>query len=200
MNQYDEELQSVLDEMFTAEKKFTFETVSRWQSRYPQFRSEIADAVADWREFEFLVLDDAKTLEANELSENAGNAVKKALAQFRQSTEEAITDLQELAEKRGVSREDLINSLGVSEFFMRKIDRRYVKEIPQAIENKLAEILRVSVESLRSFFALPAMLSPSMKYKSKDAPQTQQKESFAEAVGKDPEMTAEQKQALLKLE
>ena len=192
------ELQSVLDEMFASEKEFTFEIVRRWQGQYPHFRREIAEAVSDWREFEFFALETEEP-EGLPLSEIAENAMLKALTNTRSQSAEEIKDLRELAEKQDVERESLLKKLGISETIMRKIERRNLKEIPDFIEKKIAEILNVSVESLQAFFNLPAMLPKAARYKSKNAPRTQPKQSFAEAVRNDPELTDEEKRKLLDL-
>ena len=199
MMQNQTDLQSVLDEMFAAEKRFSFETVRAWQERYPQFAREIAQAVADWREFEFFALaDDGEDLP--EISATARNAMEKALAQFNcGEIAEAITDLRETAKKKGVARENLPEMLGVSETLVRKIERRNLKEIPGWLEKKLAEIFSVPAEIWRAFFVLPSVLPNAARYKSKNAPQTQAKQSFAEAVETDPELTEDEKRELLNL-
>ena len=199
MMQNQQDLQSVLDEMFAAEKNFSFEVVRRWQERYPQFAGEIARAVADWREFKFFTFENEGE-ELPELSATAKSALGKALTRFnRGEPAETIADLRETAAEKGVARESLPQMLGVSETLMRKIERRNLKEIPPWVEKKLAEIFRVSIESWRAFFALPSAL-PNAKFKSKNAPQTQPKQSFAEAVRNDPELTDDEKRALLKRE
>lgn len=200
MMQNRKDLQSVLDEMFAAEKNFSFEVVQTWQERYPQFAREIAQSVADWREFEFFALEDEGE-ELPELSAAAKSAMEKALTQFsRGEPAETIMNLRETAEKKGVARESLPKMLGVSETLMRKIERRNLKEIPQWVEKKLAEIFRVPVESWCAFFDLPSVLPNATRYKSKSAPQTQPKQIFAEAVRNDPELTDDEKRELLKLE
>lgn len=185
------DLQSVLDEMFASEKEFSFEVVRDWQKRYPRFAKEIAEAVADWREFAFLALDETEE-DLEQLSDSARRAMRKALAQPN-------ADLRETAEKQGVAREDLKKLLGVSETFMRKIERRNI-EVPEKFQEKIARVLRLSLESLEAFFAQPSALPRAARYKAKNAPKTQPKQSFAEAVRHDPEMTEEQKRELLKLE
>jgi len=192
----DKDFQRVLDEMFASEKNFTFEVVRRWQQTYPQFEREIAEAVNNWREFEFFALEGET--EELPLSETAETAMKKVLAEFGIRRDEPLTDLRAEAEKKGVSRAGFLGALGVSETLMRKLERRNLKNIPEWVEKKIAEILDVSRETVRSFFDLPAKLSPSARYKSKNAPQTQPKESFAEAVRNDPELTAEEKRLILK--
>lgn len=196
----EQDLQAVLDKMFAAEKNFSFEVVARWQNAYPQFKKEIAEAVADMKEFELLIFgDDFETIESDELGKTAENAMEKALSRFRPMSEEAITDLRELAETRGIERESLIKKLGVSETLMRKIERRNLKEIPRIIEEKFAEILNISIETLRVILDLPAILPKTARYKAQNAPKTLPKQSFVEAVRTDPELTDEEKLELLKM-
>lgn len=196
MMQENKNLQTILDEMFSTENSFSFDVVREWQNRYPQFKKEIAEAVSDWREFEFFALEDAETIESSELSETARNAMEKALAQFRRDFDETITDLRETAENKGVGRETLIKFIGASETLMRKIERRNI-EVPQKIQAKIGEMLQVSLNSLQTFFALPAMLPKTARYKSRNAPQTQPKQPFVEAVYNDPELSLEEKKKLV---
>lgn len=200
MTQESTDLQRVLNEMFAAEKNFSFEVVSRWQRRFPQFSKEIAEAVTDWREFEFFALEDAEEDADLTLSDAARAATESALARFRASPPETIADLRSLAREKGFEREELLKALGVSETLMRKIERRNLSDIPKVFEEKLAALFRVSLDSLRAFFALPAQLPNAARYKSKSAPEAQPKQTFAEAVRGDPELTGEQKQKLLKTE
>ena len=198
--QNQKDLQSVLDEMFAAEKSFSFEVVRAWQERYLQFAREIAQAVADWREFEFFALEDMGE-ELPELSAMSKSAMEKALMRFnRGEFAEKITDLREIAAKKDVARESLPEILGVSETLVRKIERRSLKDVPHWLEKKLAEVFRVPAESWRAFFDLPSVLPNVARYKSKTTPHTQPKQSFAEAVENDPELTEERKRELLKLE
>lgn len=198
MNQEEKKLQSVLDEMFAAERKFTFEVVRTWQKRYPQFEREIAEAVNDWREFAFFALEDESPEELPH-SQNAENAMRKAFENSRSPSAETISDLREFAEKKGIDRKTLPEKLGVSETLMRKLERRNLKEIPRFIEKKMAEIFSVSIESWQAFFSLPATLPKAARYKSKTTPQTQPKQTFIEAVENDPELSVEEKQTLLNL-
>lgn len=192
------DLQIVLNEMFASAEDLSLADVRVFQGKYPEYKRELAEAYADWREFEFFVLadEDAAAID-REVSEREKKTIENALAQFRAESAEAITNLRELAEKRGVAREELPEKLGVSETLVRKIERRNLKEIPRWLEEKLGEIFRVPAESWRTFFDLPATLSPAARYKSKNAPQTQPKQSFAEAVKNDPELSDDEKRELL---
>ncbi|MGC2238229.1 MAG: hypothetical protein WA584_18895 [Pyrinomonadaceae bacterium] len=195
------DLQIILNEMFASKKDLSLGDVRAFQEKYPEYKREIAEAYTDWREFEFFVLADEEAATIDEtLSESKKKTIENVLAQFYAQSDETINDLRELAEKRGVTREVLLNVLGVSETLMRKLDRRNLKGIPRFIEEKLADVLRVSTESLQAFFALPSQLPKAARYKSKNAPHTLPKQPFAEAVKQDMELTAEQKRELLKLE
>lgn len=194
-------LQVIFIEMFASKDELSLSDVRVWQEKYPHFSREIAEAYTDWRDVEFFVLNDAGTAGIDErLSAENKQFVGNLMAQLRVPADEPMTDLRETAAKKGVTRENLPQMLGVSETLMRKIERRYLKEIPRSIEEKLAEILTVSMESLRKFFDLPSVLPNAARYKSKNAPQTQTKQSFAEAVKNDPELTEGEKRELLKLE
>ena len=198
MNGQTTDLQIVLTEMFASKDELSLADVGLWQEKYPQFSREIAEAYTDWRDLEFFVFDDEENAEIDgQISAKDKEFIGNLLARSRVSPIENFTDLRELAEKRGVAREDLPSKLGVSETLVRKIERRSLKEIPQWLEEKIGEILRVSAESVRAFFNLPAALSPAAKYKSKNAPQTQPKQIFAEAVKNDPELTDDEKRELL---
>ena len=200
MNHNEPDLQSVLDSVFASGEKLTFEKVRAWQKRFPQFKREIAEAATDRREFEFLALE-AETEELLPLSATAENALQRALeiSRLKSAAEEEIADLRELTVKKGVARETLLKTLRVSETLLRKLERRNLKEIPAAIETKIAEILEIAPARLRNFFALPAMLPNTARYKSKNTPQTLPKQSFAEAVRHDPELNDEEKRELFEL-
>lgn len=198
MNSQTENLQIVLTEMFASKDELSLADVGLWQEKYPQFAREIIEAYTDWRDLEFFILDDEESAEADEpISENDKKFIENLLAQSHVSPVENFTDLRALAAKRGVARQDLPAKLGVSETITRKIERRSLREIPQWLEGKIGEIFRVSAESVRAFFELPATLSPAAKYKSKNAPQTQPKQTFAEAVKNDPELSDDEKRELL---
>lgn len=195
------DLQIVLNEMFASKDDLSLRDVRIWQEKYPEFRREIAEAYADWREFEFFVLSDEEAAIIDiEVSAERKNQVENALAQFRGQTDEEIENLRETAEKKGVARATFLNALGVSETLMRKLERRNLTNIPRTILGKISEILQVSTDSLQAFFDQPPMLPKTARYKSKTAPRTQPKQPFAKAVRQDMELTDEEKQELLNLD
>lgn len=194
MNSETEDLQTILTEMFALKDKLTLDNVTVWQEKYPQFSREIIEAYTDWRDFEFFVLEDETDSEINDFVSEKDKIFLDNL--FRQTHNEAIIDLRELIENKGIERESFLSKLGFSETLMRKIERRNI-EVPRKIQAKIGEILQVSLESLQAFFTLPAMLPKTARYKSKNAPQTQPKQLFAEAVYNDPELSLEEKKRLV---
>ena len=50
------DLQIVLNEMFASKEDLSLRDVRDWQEKYPAYKREIAEAYADWREFEFFIL------------------------------------------------------------------------------------------------------------------------------------------------
>lgn len=195
-----EDLQIILNEMFASKEKLSLRDVIFWQKKYPNFKREIIEAYTDWRDFEFFVLEDEESsIIESQVSDENKKAISDLLAQFRTPSIEAITDLRELAERKKVSRESLRKIVGGSETLLKRFERRHLKEIKKSIIEKFAELLTVSTESLQAFFDLPPTLSPAARYKSKNAPQTQPKQTFAEAVENDPELSDEEKRKLLEL-
>lgn len=201
MTQKPRNLQIILNEMFASKDRLTLSDVGHWQEKYPEYRREIIEAYTDWLDMEFFALEGEKDSAVDEaVSDEDKNFIENLLARSRAVSGEPLADLRDEAEKKGVAREDLLTALGVSETLMRKLERRNLKEIPEWVEKKIAEILNLSRESLRAFFALPPALPKAARYKSKHTPQAQPKQSFAEAVRRDPELSAEEKQKLLNWE
>ena len=199
-NAKNQNARSVVEAMLTSENDLNPGVITRWIETYPQYRREIVEAAAFSSQFDLFEAENVSPFS----SEAAGKdwlAVKSVLDEFPSASTpiESLSDLREAAAKIGLKREELLKTVGVSETLMRKIDRRILTEIPAAIQEKLAETLRVSLESLQAFFNLPSVLPQRANYKSKNAPQTQPKQTFAAAVRNDPELSAADKARLLDL-
>ena len=188
------DLQIVLNEMFASKDHLLLADVGGWQEKYPEFRREIIEAYTDWRDLEFFAPDDEEIDEDISADDHQfiGNLLAKARPQ-------AITDLRETLKKKGIERETFRQKLGFSETLLRKLERRIFSDFPVVLEKKVVEILDVLTENWRGFLALPVALPENARYKSKNAPKTQPKQSFAEAVKSDPELTEAEKRKLLDL-
>lgn len=191
---------AVVEAMLMSEGNLNSGAIARWIEKYPQHQQEIVEAAAFSSQFD-LFQAEAPSPISSEATEKDWLAVKSVLDTFQPavSPAESLSDLREAAAKIGLEREELLKAVGVSETLMRKINRRILTEIPGAIQEKLAETLRVSLESLQAFFNLPSVLPQKANYKSKTAPQTQPKQTFAEAIKNDPELSDDEKARLLDL-
>lgn len=199
-NAKNQNARQVIEAMLMSEEDLNSGAIARWLEAYPQYRQEIIEAAAFSSYFDLFEAENPSPV-SSEAIEKDWLAVKSVLDEFHpvSTTTESLSDLRQAAAKIGLERERLLEAVGVSETLMRKIDRRILTEIPGAIQEKLAEILRVSLESLQVFFNLPSVLPQKANYKSKNAPQTQPKQTFAEAVKNDPELSDDGKARLLDL-
>lgn len=190
----------VVRKMLMSEDDLNSGALLRWVEKYPQYQKEIVEAAAFSAQFDLFDAENPLPV-SSEARERDWLAVKSVLDKFQivKTPTESLFDLREAAAKIGLKRESLLNAAGVSETLMRKIERRNLTEIPRWIQERLAETLRVSVESLQTFFDLPTLLPKGANYKSKTAPKAQPKQTFAEAVKTDPELTAKEKARLLDL-
>lgn len=190
----------VVRKMLMSEDVLNASAIARWIETYPQYQREIVEAAAFSAQFDLFDAENPPMV-SSEAREKDWLAVKSVLDEFPTAATpfESLSDLREAAAKIGLERENLLSAAGVSETLMRKIERRNLTEIPRRMQERLAETLRVSLESLQTFFDLPTLLPKGANYKSKNAPQTQPKQTFAEAVKTDPELTAKEKARLLDL-
>lgn len=199
-NAKNQNARAVVEAMLMSEDVLNASAIARWIETYPQYHREIVEAAAFSTQFDLFEAETASPV-SSETIEKDWLAVKSVLDEFPTAATpfEFLSDLREAAAKIGLEREQMLKSIGVSETLMRKVDRRILTEIPRAVQEKLAETLRVSLESLQAFFNLPSILPQKANYKSKTAPQTQPKQTFAEAVKNDPELSADEKARLLDL-
>ena len=199
-NAKNQNARAVIEMMLMAEDDLNSDAIARWIEKYPQYRQEIIEAAAFSSQFDLFEAENPSPV-SSEAFEKDWLAVKSVFEEFQlvETPVETLSDLRQAAAKIGLEREHLLEAVGVSETLMRKIDRRVLTEIPGAIQEKLAETLRVSLESLQAFFNLPSALPQKANYKSKSAPQTQPKQTFADAVKNDPELSDDEKARLLDL-
>lgn len=190
----------VVRAVLMSEDDLNSDALDRWIEKYPQFRGEIVEAAAFSAQFDLFDAENPSPV-SSQARDKDWLAVKNVLAEFRtvKTPPESLSDLRQAAAKIGLKRESLLNATGISETLMRKIERRNLTEIPRRLQEILAEALRVSIESLQAFFDLPSALPKGANYKSKTAPKAQPKQTFAEAVKTDPELSDDEKARLLDL-
>jgi hypothetical protein len=102
----------------------------------------------------------------------------------------ALTGLLQAAKAQGLGLDETAGALSLPEGLLWKLHRRLVafESVPAALITRLAETLRRSTEEVRTYLAQPPQLAVGASYRADEAPETVQ-ESFAEALGTDPETT-----------
>jgi hypothetical protein len=105
--------------------------------------------------------------------------------------------------RHGFTPEGLASATGLSVPLLRKLDRRVIPAdtIPNAVTERLASALRRDPPVILDYSRLPPRFAPSAEHRSSQAPQLPTKlEGFFDAVRADPELSDEQRKALLAFE
>ncbi|MGC4046405.1 MAG: hypothetical protein QM758_21655 [Armatimonas sp.] len=102
----------------------------------------------------------------------------------------ALTNMLQAVKAQGMDMEEAAEELMLPEGMFLKLHRRLVllESVPAALIGRLAETLRRSADEVRSYLAQPPMLAAGASYRADETPETVL-ESFADALGSDPETT-----------
>ena len=169
-----------------------------------EFASDPTAQVADWaarypaqaREFAYLAADRAFPAPGAD-STRAQSIGLSVLREKRTAYSTAtFASLKSVAEAKGHTAESLAAALKLPLGLFWKLHRRLVsfETIPQALLSQLAEKLDRSVDELARYLRQPPQLAAGASYRNDSAPQTTQ-ESFASALGNDPDTTDEMRQS-----
>lgn len=168
-----------------------------------EFASDPTAQVADWaarypaqaREFAYLAADRAFPTPSAD-SAHAQSIGMSVLREKRAAYSATFASLKSVAEARGHTAESLAAALKLPLGLFWKLHRRLVsfETIPQVLINQLAEKLDRSVDELARYLRQPPQLAAGASYRSDSAPQATQ-ESFASALGNDPDTTDEMRQS-----
>ena len=159
--------------------------VADWAARYPAQAREFAYVAAE-RAFPTPDTDATHT-------QTLGLSV---LREKRVAYSATFASLKSVAEAKGHTAESLAAALKLPLGLFWKLHRRLVsfETIPQALISQLAETLDRSVDELARYLRQPPKLAAGASYRSDSAPQAIQ-ESFASALGNDPDTTDEMRQS-----
>ncbi|WP_309713770.1 hypothetical protein [Armatimonas sp.] len=159
--------------------------VADWATRYPAQAREFAYLAAD-RAFPAAHADDT-------LTQSIGLSV---LREKRVAYSATFASLKSVAEAKGHTAESLAAALKLPLGLFWKLHRRlvYFETIPQALINQLAEKLDRTADELARYLRQPPQFAARASYRSDSAPQATQ-ESFASALGNDPDTTDEMHQS-----
>ncbi len=167
-----------------------------WIADYPTF----ADDLGQWAS-ELPLLESAYSLpgEAAEVA-RLGRVGRAVVAEMRAKYGMARTPLNSLAEgakRRGLRLPEVAKRLGVGMPIVSKLDQRLLQfaTLPDALLQKLAETLEVSLNTVQDYLRQPPTLASSAAYRytGDAAPQVLAQESFEDAIRGCPGMSEAQK-------
>ena len=159
--------------------------VADWAARYP----------AQAREFAYLATDRAFPAPTAD-STRAQSLGLSVLREKRQAYSTTFASLKSVAEAKGHTAESLATALKLPVGLFWKLHRRLVsfETIPQTLLTQLAATLDRTVDELARYLCQPPQLAAGASYRSDTAPEALQ-ESFASALGNDPDTTDEMRQS-----
>jgi hypothetical protein len=178
------DLEDVLNAVMLEEEEPNYEALQRCCQRYPAYRESLARFFATWAIQSELPVDD--TVDESHLA-NIG--VSRALNILSQQESEMETPTVTLRGSRllvvcrraGISEEELANRTDLDRSIIAKLDLRRLSAVPGVCFERIARVLRTSVEFVMTLITgLPVVLAGA-RYKSVKRPRPKT-EDFAAAV------------------
>lgn len=191
-------LHGILLRAETAENSFSPAELRRWTTRFPQYEREITEFFITEAELE--TLSERET--APEFAEKfaaRSQAVLDGILGKEQNRAVPIESLLKAAAAQNLRFPDLVRKTGMSGQLLTALEQRSVvaASISKKAFNKLAEVLKTSVDSLTAYFEQPPQFIAGASYKSADQPEIGEQKDFAELVRDDLQLSEAQKQDLL---
>lgn len=199
-------LDDVIDEILFTQQKLTAENLAYWVTRFPQFETEITnfavnEAVAEFAQTEPLnEIEQTKRIERSHAIAYRIVYDKLSATTIEQTSQtQDFESLKSQAEKQGLRFPDFVRRAGLSLQLTLSIEQHLViaATIPEKVAAKIADVLKVSIESVKAYFNLPPQMLEGTNYKSTTQPELQQQQDFSDLVRKDGKLTEEQKRELI---
>jgi hypothetical protein len=160
--------------------------VADWATHYPAQARELAHLAAD------------RIFPAPNTNSSRTQTIGMSVLREKRAAYSTVTfaSLKSVAEAKGHTPESLAAALKLPLGLFWKLHRRLVafETIPQALLQKLSETLDRGVDEVARYLRQPPQLAAGASYRSDTAPQATQ-ESFASALGNDPDTTDEMRQS-----
>ncbi|HWQ38349.1 MAG TPA: hypothetical protein VNM24_07010 [Burkholderiales bacterium] len=139
-------LDDVIELMMQEVPRPTATTARDWGDRYPVYRDQIADFVAEWL-FQEGMTEKAALIDESALLNSATEHLNRVL---QGELDERFPGVLAAAERIGLDTASLGERMGANEYFIEMIDRRAVslESVPGAFLSALSEELRCSVRSI----------------------------------------------------
>lgn len=185
MTNHDVTLEDILDALMLEEASPSYEALTRWSDRYPQYTDALAQFFAVWArqlecEEEPVVRDDDPL--ARRAVSYALDLMHRQDAVRRKPGGKGGLSLIEAAHSVGLSLEDVADRTDLDDSIIKKLDRRRIHgPIPPLCLERLASTVDVPVQLLRTMVTGPPMRGARVRHKAKGKPASVT-ESFADAI------------------
>ena len=178
------DLEDVLNAVMLEEKEPNYETLQRWCKRYPAYRASLARFFATWA-----IQCELPVGDAVDDSQLANIGVSRALNILSQQESEIETPtvtlrgsrLLAVCRRAGISEEELANGTDLDRSIIEKLDLRRLSAVPTVCFERIARVLRTSVEFVIPLITGPPVVLAGARYKSAKRPKSKT-EDFAAAV------------------
>lgn len=215
-------LEDVLQDYALAEPGPSYDVLTDWIRRYPQFERELTEFTASWIVMQHVLPpaepsgaesvdeEDRLVLRGMSILENVLHSVRTAEVPFQRQQSEVepspseppLTGLVEEGKRLHLSLDQLAEHCGMGKALVRKLDRCLIQpsSIPSLAVERLARTLRKSAPRVAEYLAGASRFASLAQYKSEHAPTLAEPENFFDAVRHDRTMTDAQRMYWLSLE
>ncbi len=195
---HEETLTDALNAFVASTEEPTAADLTAFIRRYPHFRQELTDFAVGWSQSRWLAPSTPDPIDEEALIERAMGVVASVLERQRQQ-EAAVDSPPPRLALAGVSIQHLAELAGLSPALWRKLDRRLLHSIPTQVVARVAEVMRLSTETIERYLSQPPALPANASYRAERAPQLSESEDFFDAVRGDLALDDERRRGLLAL-
>lgn len=184
MRQTEFDLEDVLNAVMLEEKEPNYEALQRWCKRYPAYRASLARFFATWAIQIELPVDG--TVDETQLANIGVSRALNILSQQESEIETPTVTLRgsrllAVCRRAGISEEELANRTDLDRSMIAKLDLRRLSAVPAVCFERIARVLRTSVEFVMPLITGPPVMEAGARYKSAKRPRAKT-EDFAAAV------------------
>lgn len=184
MKQTEVDLEDVLNAVMLEEEEPNYEALQRWWKRYPKYRASLARFFATWAIQSEMPVDD--TVDESQLANIGVSRALNILSQQESEMETPTVTLRgsrllAVCRRAGISEEELANRTDLDRGIIEKLDLRRLSAVPAVCFERIARVLRTSVEIVMPLITGPPVVPAGARYKSAKRPRAKT-EDFAAAV------------------
>jgi hypothetical protein len=167
-------LDDVLETIIIEEEEPSYEAMTRWIARYPQYQTQLVSFFGTW------AIQSEQPLESPSLDSEglASRGVSYALNLL--DKRDAAQSLFDRAEASGVSQKELAQHAKLDDSMLQKLNRHLLTGVPRECVRRLALVLNDTLERIVQLITGPPLLA-GMRHKAKRKP-IATREDFLTAV------------------